>query len=368
MVYYSRMLRSAIQFVENPRAITPHYPPFLSGILRTVESLLCSKTIGKVQAIFDQNEDPMVRLLLFGVRSQLAASGEEIAASSLPTHEHTSWISSFEEAEDLGTALQFVECALRETDELRSLPSADRELYIKIFVRLRQALHFKDEEREESFWDWRATLLPYNEAVTFIPFDLIRDTQDFDAFTDAGGLRLPDLLGRNILHDLAHRIADERSEALLYYALASGQLNVDKLDSWHAAPLHVACCFGNTTAVKALLDYNADPNLRHKVGQTPLHYAARLGNESICQLLLSAPGVDPNLRNAIFKQTPLHIAVSEGHEPIVKLLLNHQNPPVNLNATDWRGYTAQDIAKAQGRISIEVLFIVPSFVYLENNE
>lgn len=72
---------------------------------------------------------------------------------------------------------------------------------------------------------------------------------------------------------------------------------------------------------------------------TPLHLAAAMGREKLCQVLLAARG-SPHSQNA-FGNTPLHSAVHSGSAAIVKLLLESGTDP---NAPNHRGSTALHIA------------------------
>lgn len=49
-----------------------------------------------------------------------------------------------------------------------------------------------------------------------------------------------------------------------------------------------------TSAAKVLLEEGADPLIQNKYGTYPLHYAARRGNDELCQLILDKPGVHIN--------------------------------------------------------------------------
>jgi ankyrin repeat protein len=93
-------------------------------------------------------------------------------------------------------------------------------------------------------------------------------------------------------------------------------------DGW--APLHLACAFAGTDAVKCLLEHGAHAhqyshNPQHS---QPLHAAIALGgSEETIQLLLDA-GADPNAVQAA-GFTPLHQAAAAGKAAIVRLLLRH---------------------------------------------
>jgi len=68
-----------------------------------------------------------------------------------------------------------------------------------------------------------------------------------------------------------------------------------------------------------LLEFGGDPNVRDRLGRTPLHHAAAEGRG--LEPLLEA-GADPNARDKDGK-TPLHYAVAHRHSDAVKLLLEY---------------------------------------------
>ena len=65
----------------------------------------------------------------------------------------------------------------------------------------------------------------------------------------------------------------------------------------------------------------ADPSLRGKNGNTPLHLAARGGHEEIVKVLLDQPSVEVDAKDNSGK-TALHFACSEGHRKVCQILLN----------------------------------------------
>jgi ankyrin repeat protein len=68
-----------------------------------------------------------------------------------------------------------------------------------------------------------------------------------------------------------------------------------------------------------LLEFGGDPNVRDRLGRTPLHHAAAEGRG--LEPLLEA-GADPNARDKDGK-TPLHYAVAHRHSDAIKLLLDY---------------------------------------------
>lgn len=98
------------------------------------------------------------------------------------------------------------------------------------------------------------------------------------------------------------------------------ELEVEARDGDGWTPLHWAACrtreggpgdwpFSDTSEVKLLLAFGADPNARDKVGVTPLHVAADEGEIRVLKLLLAA-GADVMVREDEDGRTPLHLEQS----------------------------------------------------------
>jgi len=64
-------------------------------------------------------------------------------------------------------------------------------------------------------------------------------------------------------------------------------------------------------SISSLLKAGLDPNSIDNFGQTPLHYAIRMGNKRAMELLLEA-GADPNAKEITHGNTPLHLAATIG--------------------------------------------------------
>ena len=81
---------------------------------------------------------------------------------------------------------------------------------------------------------------------------------------------------------------------------------IDRPDSAGQTPLFWATTRGNAAAVKALLDYGADPNFVNKLGETPLHWAVE-ARSCDCMILLLQRGASASVQS-VFGTTPLHYA------------------------------------------------------------
>jgi ankyrin repeat protein/serine/threonine protein kinase len=96
--------------------------------------------------------------------------------------------------------------------------------------------------------------------------------------------------------------------------LTSGALVDSKNNTSGDTALHVASKNGHVPVLGTLLEYSADPagsvGVLNDAGDAPLHVAARAGEVEIIRVLLSVPGVDPNMTTAE-GDTALHIAAGE---------------------------------------------------------
>lgn len=97
--------------------------------------------------------------------------------------------------------------------------------------------------------------------------------------------------------------------------------------------------------LRLLLGPRADINTRTHDGYTPLHFAARSGNEAMVKTLLGLEA-DVNAKGKHGK-TALHIAASHGHAPVIELLLDAK---ADVNTQDGEGLTALHKATRAGRV------------------
>lgn len=99
-------------------------------------------------------------------------------------------------------------------------------------------------------------------------------------------------LDANILHSAVESKLDRGLiGALKIWKQCSDRLNINHLNRWGEAPLHIAA-FCSAASVKRLLEAGADPDVREENGQVPLHFAGlserRSDRREIVTLLCNA--------------------------------------------------------------------------------
>ena len=125
-----------------------------------------------------------------------------------------------------------------------------------------------------------------------------------------------------------------------------GETALDTKDGDSNTPLHWAARLGDVDAIKALLDAGAELDARNGWGQTPLLMAAGAGAADAVITLVDA-GADPNVfGRGNFEYSPLHAVAHTGNVDAVKALLDAGADP---RAKDRRGKTALDWAKGRSR-------------------
>jgi len=139
-------------------------------------------------------------------------------------------------------------------------------------------------------------------------------------------------------------------------ALLDNNANVNvRRTTGGTTPLYIAAYNGHTEVARLLIDNSADVNAStHTDGATPLHTAAQNGNTEVVKLLLDH-SADVNASCADDGATPLYIAAYNGHTEVVKLLLENK-ADVSVRRTDT-GSTPLYVAAQKGHTEILKLLL-----------
>jgi ankyrin repeat protein len=157
-------------------------------------------------------------------------------------------------------------------------------------------------------------------------------------------------------------VAAKRDNPQIVRLLLNAGANPNSKTRRHETALHMAAKIGNPEIAADLLHAGADVNARSNVyHQTPLHCAAnvrsnvRRGDKSIIETLLKA-GARPNLQSQNIG-TPLHLAARTGQNEKVKMLLeggatiNASRRPAMHSSGPFIGYSPLHDAAERGHLS-----------------
>lgn len=141
-------------------------------------------------------------------------------------------------------------------------------------------------------------------------------------------------------------VAVLRGDVDMTRLLLANKASASVRDNFDTPPLMLAVLLTEKIdLVKLLLAQRAEVNVRNRAGNTPLGEAARVGNVTAAELLLSA-GADPNAIDGLLAVAPLHTAAGGGHAGLVQSLLRHR---AKVDALDARGETPLAYALRAGQ-------------------
>ena len=106
-------------------------------------------------------------------------------------------------------------------------------------------------------------------------------------------------------------------------------------------PLHQAAENRQYKIAVLLLLYNANPDIQQNDGETPLHLSCFKGDEEMALILLKN-NASVNIQNYVFGKSPLHYAVDYSYINIITILLQYNANP---DLKDKHGKTSKDIAR-----------------------
>jgi ankyrin repeat protein len=171
-----------------------------------------------------------------------------------------------------------------------------------------------------------------------------------------------EVAGYNELHQVA--FAQTLDERMVLDAVENDYEKLNRRDNNGNTPLMWAASVGNEQLVELLIDQGASVNLQNFVGETALYIAAARGFEKICALLIENGS---NTRFSTLEgSSPLHIAAASGHVSIVYLLATRG---AYLNSTDEEGDTPLHYAVREGQKQVvDVLARLGADFHMKNDD
>ncbi|XP_073827735.1 ankyrin repeat domain 61 water witch isoform X2 [Musca autumnalis] len=134
------------------------------------------------------------------------------------------------------------------------------------------------------------------------------------------------------------------TEAAKYLINNGAQISIDTTKpNCEESLLHCAVRANALECLQLFINEGADVNSLKPNGTNAIHLAADLGNAQCLEVLLRAPGADPNVRICIREKesTALHLAADEGNVECVDLLLAKG---ADAKLKNHRGFTALHLA------------------------
>ncbi len=150
----------------------------------------------------------------------------------------------------------------------------------------------------------------------------------------------------------------------LHLSVAKGNYGVAKLlidsgahvseeDDFGETALHMAMSRNSANLASLLLDHGASSGHLSRADITPLHQGALQGHVATTAALIKR-GADVNTRTKIRGLSPLHVAARGGEEELVKLLLTHK---ADAFAQNKEGDTCMHVAVQNHRLCVVTLLL-----------
>ena len=155
-------------------------------------------------------------------------------------------------------------------------------------------------------------------------------------------------LGRTALH-----IAVSKGHYGVAKLFIESGANVVEEDDFGETPLHLAVSRNSVNLASLLLDHGASTSHLSRADITPLHQGALQGHVATTATLIKR-GADVNTKTKIRGLSPLHVAARGGDEDIVKMLLTHK---ADAFAQNKEGDTAMHVAVQNHRICVVELLL-----------
>lgn len=126
--------------------------------------------------------------------------------------------------------------------------------------------------------------------------------------------------------------------------------NPDSVDIYGRTALSWAAAGGHISTVQLLLSglYNANPQIRDNLGQSPFIWACGMGRaEVVSEMLKSHLEISPVYPKDIHENSPLAIAAANGHKHVVEILFTRAEVLVDWAAQSWKEEISKDAIRAK---------------------
>jgi len=140
----------------------------------------------------------------------------------------------------------------------------------------------------------------------------------------------------------------------------NSQENMNSTTWWTGfTALHWAARYGSVEIASALVKARAHPNIALDDGTTPLHMAAKMGQEEVFKLLVVKAKADlaAKLEDG---STALHIVAKSGYDDLVKFVLTKAQGRGIITVKNHQGKTAMEVAKKKGTRALIEAAMTPS--------
>ena len=203
---------------------------------------------------------------------------------------------------------QGIDVDLQDATGLTALHLAARDDHVPVVRRLIES------EASVNTVDFHAGRSPLRSAAEKNLVGVVNELLKNNADTDQ-----QDFQGGTALLRAINKGAEDVVELMLTHSI-----NLTGVDEDGQSLLHGAARYGRCAIIRLLLDHTpespqkADPNVRDKIGMTPLHYASKEG-QSLAVSLLIEYRADLSLRDN-FNRTPLEVAWQYGQGEVMSVL------------------------------------------------
>lgn len=192
-------------------------------------------------------------------------------------------------------------------------------------------------------WVFMKKILIFAIFILTLAFRFTAAKAATDASTEGFSHKIVASATSNVLHDLMIALYNDDQASVTSLLNQGAPVNGNEEDRY---PIHVAADWSSARTMKALIDHGADLDVLDGFGYTALHrtvgYSLQVQDKT---LLLISSGANPNIKSKQ-GQTPLHWA-SHGSIQNVQALLNASS--INVNAADNGKWTPLMIAATSGR-------------------